>query len=144
MSNELKTGLRYFAELVRSFRITLIVFASVSSWVWLEHDAVAAWFLRVAGTARVTSVSSAPSGLWMAVALRLGVLAAAVPLASEGWLYACRRLGKPERARWWPLLCVVTAVALAGCVELALHASGQSLDYLIYFHDAPGVAYSSE
>ena len=125
----MSAGLRRFEELVRSFRWSLVVFAGVAVSVWAEHDALAAWLMRVVAPPYVTRVSNAPGEPWLAIALRLGLLAAAVPLAGEGWRFACRRLGSPERARWWPLLSITTALALAGSTALALRLSQRN--YLV-------------
>jgi hypothetical protein len=128
---------RSFVELLRGFRVTLVVFVALVVGMFFQRDAVIAWLAGGAGFGEVHGADSLPAAYWLRVALRLAVLPAAVPFAAEGWIVLCRWRRAPGQTRLWPLLCLATLLVLAADLELTRHFARElTTDYLYCFSAA--------
>lgn len=127
---------RNILELLRALRVTLIVFVTVVVSVCTQREVVARWLASMDGFQTTDDAANLPLRFWLVIALRLGVFAAAVPLAAEGWVLVCRLRRAPAKMWLWPAFCAATIVALAGAFALTRQLAGELRRAIVYFSDA--------
>src|SRR3954468_16544257 len=97
---------RLLFELLRAFRLTLVVFVAVAAAVYVQRDVVEAGLASMDPFQDASGAAQLPARFWLVIALRLAVFASVVPLAAEGWLWVFRLRSAPAQMRLWPAFCV--------------------------------------
>jgi hypothetical protein len=132
MTFALRPNGRNLVELLRSFRVTLVVFVAVVIVAYTQRDAIATWLASMDAHQDASHAASLPAAFKLVIALRLGIFVALVPLAAEAWIVVCRLRNAAVQVRLWPAFCIATLLACAGSLALTWHCADALRQSLVY------------